>query len=109
MAVRGTTPPYKLTFSGYDMTGRKPFVTIRQKNTSLTLTGDRLSVETDESGSSITFRLKQEETLRFAVGEAEVQVKVIDAAGIVSGTGIGKLNIEKALLERVISYADNTT
>lgn len=50
MAVRGTTPDYTLTLAGYDMTGQRPYVTIRQGSTQLTLIGDRLAVTVDENG-----------------------------------------------------------
>lgn len=108
MAVRGTTPDYTLTLAGYDMTGQKPYVSIRQGSTLLNLTGSRLSVAVDESGSEIAFSLTQQETLRFKVGAAEVQVKTIDEGGSVKATGKAKLIIEDALLERVIAYADDT-
>lgn len=108
MAVRGTTPDYTLTLAGYDMTGQRPYVTIRQGSTQLTLTGDRLAVTVDESGSAIAFSLTQQETLRFKVGAADVQVKTIDEGGSVKATGKARLDIEEALLERVITYADDT-
>jgi hypothetical protein len=90
------------------MTGQRPYVTIRQGSTQLTLTDDRLAVTVDESGSAIAFSLTQQETLRFKVGAADVQVKTIDEGGSVKATGKAKLGIEEALLERVITYADDT-
>lgn len=107
-AVRGTTPEYTLTLEGYDLTGKTVYVTLAQGGVKTTLTGDRLTIVADESGSTIAFSLTQAETLRYKVGEVEVQVKCIDDQGEVDASGIGQLTIDRALLEREISYADDT-
>lgn len=107
-AVRGTTPDYVLTLEGYDLTGKTAFVTIAQGGLKTTLTGDRLTIVADEGGSTVAFSLTQAETLRFKVGDADVQLKCIDDQGNVDASGIGQLTIDRALLEREISYADDT-
>lgn len=107
-AVRGTTPVYTLTLEGYDLTGKTVYVTIAQGGLKMTLTGDRLTVVAEESGSTIAFELTQAETLRFKAGDAEVQLKCIDEQGNVDASGIGQLTIDRALLEREITYADDT-
>lgn len=107
-AIRGTTPDYILTLDGYNLTGRKVFVTIAQGLRNITLTGERLTVVADESGSTIAFSLTQAETLMFTTGNADIQVKCIDSAGNVDGSGIGVLTIDRALLDKEISYADDT-
>ena len=84
-AVRGTTPDYILT-----------------------LTGDRLTIATDDSGSTVAFSLSQADTLSFIQGTVEVQLKCINAQGKVDGSGTGQLTIDRALLEKVITYANDT-
>ena len=107
-AVRGTTPDYVLVLNGYDLTGKTVFVTLAQGGLKTTLTGDRLTIVAGESGSTIAFELTQAETLRYKVGDVEVQLKCIDERGHVDASGTGRLTIDRALLEREISYADDT-
>ena len=107
-AVRGTTPDYVLTLEGYDLTGKTVYVTLAQGGIKTTLTGDRLTIVAEESGSTIAFELTQAETLRFKAGDAEVQLKCINSEGHVDASGTGQLTIDRALLEREISYADDT-
>lgn len=106
--VRGTTPDYVLTLNGYDLSGKTVYVTLAQGGHKNTLTGDRLGIAVDESGSTVAFSLTQAETLRFKQGTVEVQLKCIDNQNNVDGSGIGKLTIDRALLEKEISYADDT-
>lgn len=105
--IRGTTPDYVLTLPGIDLDGMTVYVTIEQKGREITLTGDALTVASDGEDSTIAFMLTQEQTLAFAEGKASVQVKFIDTAGNVGATKIGRLTIDRALLERVIEYADD--
>ena len=106
-AIRGTTPDYVLTLDGVDLTGKTVYVTIKQTGTNeLTLTGERLTVATDEHGSAIAFSLTQQDTLNMSVGQADVQVKFIDANGHVESSDTATIRIGRALLERVIEYAD---
>lgn len=107
-AVRGTTPDYALILNGYDLTGKKVYVTLAQNGIKKTLTGDRLTIVTDKNGSTVAFSLTQTETLEYTVGNVEVQIKCISADGNVDGSGIGKITIDRALLERKINYADDT-
>lgn len=106
-AIRGTTPDYVLKLDGVDLTGKTVYVTIKQSGgQELTLTGERLTVTTDEHGSAIAFELTQQDTLSLSVGQADVQVKIIDADGHVDASDIANIRINRALLERVIEYAD---
>lgn len=107
-AVRGTTPDYVLALNGYDLTGKTVYVTLAQGGLKTTLTGDRLTIVAGEDGSTVAFELSQAETLRFKQGTVEVQLKCIDEQGNVDGSGIGQLTIDRALLEKVITYADDT-
>lgn len=101
--IRGTTPDYILTVDA-DLTGQTVYVTISQLRTRLTLTGDDLSIATDESGSTIAIRLTQQQTLGLAVGKAEIQVKFIGADGTTRATDIQPITVDRALLERVVTY-----
>lgn len=107
MAVRGTTPDYILEIEDVDLSDKTVYVTIAQGNRKITKTGDTLDVAIVEGGSTISFRLSQEETLCLNEGNASVQVKFIDAAGIADGTEIGTIVINKALLEKVIEYVSD--
>lgn len=107
-AVRGTTPDYILLLNGYDLTGRTVYVTIAQGSNKITFTGDRLTIAVNETGSTIAFSLTQAETLSMRTGTAEVQVKCINKNGEVDGSAIGHLSISRALLEKEITYADDT-
>ena len=107
MAIRGTTPDYIIELDGVDLTGQTVYVTIRQGVRAITKQGDALSIATDASGSTIAFRLAQRDTLYLVEGAASIQVKIIDETGYVQATGIGSINIAKALLEKVITYADD--
>lgn len=102
--IRGTTPDYVLTLPGIDLDGMTVYVTIEQKDREITLSGDELTVVSDGEDSTIAFMLTQEQTLALNEGQASVQVKFIDAAGVVGATKIGRLTIDKALLEKVIEY-----
>ena len=107
MAIRGTTPVYSVEVFDYDLTDKTVYVTIAQGNRKLTLAGDRLTIGAGADGSTIVFRLSQDETLAMKEGSADVQVKTIDSGGHVDGTGMGTITFEKALLDKVIAYADD--
>lgn len=106
--IRGTTPDYVLTLAGVDLTGQTVYVTILQGMKKLTKTGDALTVEVDGTGSTISFSLTQEETLYLAVGSASIQVRFIDVDGVAQATQIATINVDKVLLNEVITYADDT-
>lgn len=115
--TRGTTPDFVLSIDDYDITGKRAFVTISQANRKITKTDDELSIEVvtgeDDQGnptitSEIGLQLSQEDTLYLTVGNADVQVRMIDATGYADATDIGTFKVTRVLLEKVISYADNT-
>lgn len=101
---QGTTPTYTLTISGYDLTDKTVFVTIKGKAKTITLTGERLSVSYDSGISVIAFMLTQQETLALPLGQAEIQVRFIDAQGIAKATDIAPITIERILHNGVIAY-----
>lgn len=60
---RGTTPTYTLGIDGYDLSNMTVYVTIQGiYGQQVTKTGADLSIASDETGSTIVFRLTQEET-----------------------------------------------
>lgn len=105
--IRGTTPDFMLQLPDYSLTDKTVYVTLKQAGYILTLTGDQLTVNEDETGSTIAFSMTQEMTLNLNVGGVEIQVKAIDANGHVDGTEIGTIVLTRALLERVIEYAED--
>lgn len=103
MAIRGTTPDYILTVNT-DLTGKTVYVTIAQyPGCKLTLTNEDLLIVPGEE-TVINITLTQEQTLGFNVGSAEVQVKYIAEDGKTHGTDIQEITIDRALLDRVVSY-----
>lgn len=104
--IRGTTPTYTLTIEGHDLTDKTVYVTLKIGKNLMTLTNDRLSVvySQQQDKSLVEFTLTQEETLSFKVGTGDVQVRFINSHGTASATDIGKIEIDKVLLERVIEY-----
>ena len=109
--IRGTTPDYILTLSGEDLTNKRVYVTIKQGNVTRTKTNEDVEITVDTSGqttvSTISLTLSQQETLGLKEGHASIQVKIISSDGHVDGTNIATVQVGKALLERVIVYADS--
>ena len=106
---RGTTPDYILTVAGYDLTACDVYVTLAQFVQEITLTGVRLDISYDSEtqASSIVFCLTQAETLRFKTGNAEIQVRFIDANGVAQATEIKSVPVMPVLFEEVIEYGDD--
>ena len=102
--IRGTTPDYVVDVKGHDLTNKTVYVTLSQDRRKVTLTGDRLAIAYSDRVSSIVFRLTQSETLGFKVGNIEVQVRFINAAGTAFATNIAALRADRVLLEEVIEY-----
>ena len=106
---RGTTPDYIFTIDGHDLRRSTVFVTIRQDEKQITLTGERLEVGYDGMGegrTTIAFRLTQEETLGLRDGQAQAQVRWVEADGTAMCTGIDAIGVAPVLLEEVIRHAD---
>lgn len=101
--IRGTTPDYILTVDA-DLSDKTVYVTISQLRTRLTLTGDDLSIASESGGSTIAIRLTQQQTLGLAVGKAEIQAKFIAEDGTTRATDIQPITVDRALLERVVTY-----
>lgn len=84
--VQGTTPALLLTVEGVDLTDMTVEVVIRRRSELLTLTGDRLTVASDGTDTTIGIRLTQQETLSMRTGSCEVQARWIDAQGVAQAT-----------------------
>lgn len=106
--IRGTTPDYTLTLPDYDLTGKRVYVTIGQRGKRLTLTNEDVDITVDTSGvkpvSTIAMTLTQEQTLGFVEGSVGAQVSIIDSEGHVDKSKVTALQVDKTLLERVITY-----
>lgn len=104
--IRGTTPTFSLNVKGdsnLDLTqASSVYVTIRQRGVEIELSGSELTVE----AQVVHCFLPQEESLKLAKGDAEIQVNwtYSGSSGIVrrNATIVRTLPISKQLLERVI-------
>lgn len=103
--IRGTTPTDIITIKNPgDLDLRNAlevFVTIRQRQVTLTKTGEDIEVEK----ASVSYCLTQTESLRFQEGKAEAQINwtYMDDGGKKRGaTKWLPVTIDKQLLERVI-------
>ena len=106
--VRGTTPHFILTIEGADLTDQTVYVTVRQRQTEITRSGEDLTVTADTSGtapvSTVEVLLSQEDTLALREGTAEVQVRFIDGDGVAEATETATLVVDRILLDGVIEY-----
>ena len=101
---QGTTPEYTLTVSGYDLTDKTVYVTVRSRGRIITKTGDDLAMAYSDGATSIVFGLTQQETLYLDLGQAEVQVRFIDVNGDAKATDIKPITVERVLQPGVIAY-----
>ncbi len=99
---RYTTPTISLTVEGVDLTGMDTYVTISQGGTELTVTNAAASF--DGADTTIALALTQEQTERFRVGEAKVQVNWVGGDGMRNATTIGRLQVDDNLLRRVVRH-----
>jgi len=97
---RGTTPAITLTVD-YDITAWTVYVTLRNGGNVLTLTNDALTMTYQNQKTTIALALTQEQTLAFAVGSCEVQVRAIHD-GTAIATNIEKLDVKRILKDGVI-------
>ena len=102
--VQGTTPTYTLEIDDYDLTESSVFVTIKSGCQIVTKTGSDLTIEFDGEMSTVMFSLTQEETIKFEVGNAKVQVRFINADGEAFATEDGQFKVKGVLLKEVIHY-----
>ena len=97
-----TTPTFILTFDeeGLDLTeAQNVYVTFTSGNTSITKTGEDLTVE----AKAISVYLNQGETGRFRQGDVEIQANWTEANGERAASEIEYYQISGQLLKRVVT------
>ena len=100
--IRGTTPAITASVP-VDLTGMHCELTLRQGQTRVILTGDRLTVSAGETSSVVAFRLTQEETLNFdADKRVYVQIRVATAAGKALASNVMQASVHDILKDGVI-------
>ena len=107
--IRGSTPEFMATLTGYDLTDKRIYLTIEQHGQErFTLTNEDVEITVDTSGetpvSTIALELTQEQTLALEEGLAHMQMRIIERGGHVDPTEIATLYVGRTLNERVISY-----
>ena len=104
---RGTTPYLSITVEGRDLTTAHVFVTIRQREKTLTKDGADVSCTYDsqEDTSELHVAYTQADTLGLADGAAELQLRWIYADGTAEESEIASITIGRVLKGGVIVYA----
>ena len=103
---RGTTPTIIIHVIGTTFEGSKLFVTLEQKNTELTKSGEDVIVTPGDNSAVVELYLTQAETLAFSKGPASIQIRWINSAGVAQASPIKNIDIDPILLEGEISYGD---
>ena len=112
---RGSTPIVSITVPNEDFTNCNVFVTLDQDGTQITkesrATNDIQIVKNlDDAGnlvsSTVAVYLTQEDTMKFEVGQARVQIRWIDLLGHAYVTDIASVKLNETLLEGVIEYGN---
>ncbi len=99
---RGTTPTFTLTFDDPDLDltqAQNVYVTFAYRNSSLTKTGESLTV----AEKSIDVYLTQAETLEFPIGDIKVQANWTTASGGRTASEIVSYKVTEQLLNEVIA------
>lgn len=109
MAIRrGTTPTITITAEGIDLRGSSVYVTIAQADRKLTKRSDDSHGEvwTDYDGinSEVYVILSQNDTLYLRPGNAEIQIRWIDADENAHASDIKRIQLGKTLMEGVIKH-----
>lgn len=104
MAItRWTTPQMTLLVKGVDITAYDVYVTIRQWNNEITVSGDDLAMTATSDGTEITLMLTQEQAGSLNVKKfAQVQVNYM-VGDVRNATEIANVNIYDNLLDEVIA------
>ena len=101
--IRGTTPDLILTLP-VDLTDCTVYVTLGRRPTMITKTGGDLIVTPGATSSTIEIWFTQEDTLSLREGQAEIQVRYINAEARAYATNVKTVTVGKVLLEGVITY-----
>lgn len=109
--TRGTTPTITINVVGSSFEDATPYVTIKQRNSTLkpkvcelTKSGDSLIVERGEDSCTLEVTYTQEETLAFNQGRAELQLRWIESDGTAGATVYEDVTIHPILKEGVIEH-----
>lgn len=94
---RGTTPTISLTVNA-NIVDWTMYVTFANGGNIVTFEDDRLVKILNGEQTIIEFTLTQEETLAFAVGSVEVQIRAIKD-GVAMATNIDKLDVNRIILD----------
>lgn len=86
MMTRGTTPTITLTVTDVPLSGATIYLAFRQGRHLLIKTADDLTVDTNAGTVEVT--LTQAETLQFAPGLCDIQIRGIYATGVSFATEI---------------------
>jgi len=79
--MQSGTPVLVITVPGVDLTGANTELLIRRGGALVELTGGRLRITADETGSTVAAQLTQEESNRLQGGTADLQLKAVDGSG----------------------------
>ena len=98
--TRGTTPTITLTVTDVPLSGASLYLAFRQGRHLLIKSGEDLTVDTGNNTIEVT--LSQEETLQFAPGSCEVQIRGVYATGTSFATEIIQDTVYDVLQNGVI-------
>lgn len=98
--IRYTTPTITLTVEGVDLTEQEVYVTLCQRNRTLTIEQPAMALEGEDT--VITVPLTQVQTGGLAEGTTSVQVNWLDGQGHRDATEIGTLEVGRNLLAEVV-------
>jgi hypothetical protein len=85
-----------------DLTPHHVWVTLEQPNVELEFDSPTMTLE--EDGTHVTIALTQQQTAQLQVGTAEVQINWMTADGVRGATEIGRVRLDRNLLEEVREY-----
>ena len=102
--TRGTTPTITLTVTDVPLTGATLYLTFRQGRHLLIKTGADLTVDTGHNTVEVT--LTQSETLQFAPGSCEIQIRGVYATGTAFATEVIIDNVYDILQNGIIETTE---
>lgn len=102
--TRGTTPTITLTVTDVPLSGATIYLAFRQGRHLLIKSGSDLTVDTAEGTVAVT--LTQAETLQFAPGTCEIQIRGIYATGVSFATEIITDQVYDVIQNGIIDTAE---
>ena len=107
---QGTTPALVLRVKDKDLTEATIFASISTGKTNVfTKTGDDLLVVKDDDDTLVTMTLTQNETLKLNAGDAEVQIRYVEADGNAWATTKAKVRVKDVIYRNIIEAAEDET